>query len=787
MTPVPLSDLPDELKGQTVPESDLPITKPVEQKPGFIASIGEMITGSRRATPETQTLPEWTGMPELNQMSVASFKTALGTLLSNPKETVQILKANFPGVQVRQDAKGNYLMRSSVDQKEYAIPPGFTMGDIPRALGGIAAFTPARAPMAALSRTIPGAVAFGAGTQAAIEATQAGTGGTFDVANVGMAGAGGAFGLGLQKGIQAATPIARQALQRIRQRPVTQPGAPMAAVPETVPAQQAATQTAPVAVAPKTVPSAAIPETVAAIPETDMRGAVDVLGLAKKASGIMPGSTAAREKLAELSQINPQAKQMADQLGIDLPIDVFADNPQVRSAVGLTRALVGGEAEAAWEKTLRNFMSRGDEISQQFDAAFIEGRPATGAVSENILNTLKTTRSDLNKEARQLYDAVDNSMQKSSTVELSNLRQSLDEIISEVGENGLKPQEKNLFKILDEGNITYGRLLREKDSIGKAIGGLQSEYGDMTSATLKRLYGALAKDQLDNVAVIGGDDLAKQLKAANLLTAKQKGLENRIIGAFGKEIDGSVGNLIVSSISGAAGKGGSSAQFNKLMKVMNTVPDELKRQTLATGLAAVTQGRAAGRAGAEVAFSPTEYVKVYRGLRANPPVYAQFAKIMGKDWEKTSQALYELSKRVADASARIPQTGKANQILAENAVNGITGKVMESAMAQRIATGVASTVPGGGFIAPDIVKWMTNSGAATVQKASDLFKSPEFQKLAVEAATKGTKVSEQQLRKLVLSQQFKNFARAANLPIKLEDQMIWIRSGLTAVSTQEQQ
>lgn len=773
MTPVPLSDLPDELKGQPVPESDLPTAKPVEQKPGFIASIGEMITGSRRATPETQTLPEWTGMPELNQMSVASFKTALGTLLSNPKETVQILKANFPGVQVRQDSKGNFILKSSVNQQEYAIPPGISVGDIPRILGGLAAFTPA-----GRATTLPGAIAAGAGTQAAIEATQTGTGGTFDVADVGMAGVGGAAGLGLQKAVQAGAPIARQALQRIRQRPVSPapPSAPIKTVPETVPAPEAG---APIgATLPEPIPSAAIPE-------TDMRGAVDVLGLAKKASGVMPGSTAAREKLAELSQINPQAKQMADQLGIDLPIDVFADNPQVRSAVGLTRALVGGEAEAAWEKTLRNFMSRGDEISQQFDAAFIEGRPATGAVSENILNTLKTTRSDLNKEARQLYDAVDNSIPKSSTVDLANLRQSLDEIISEVGENGLKPQEKNLLKMLEEGNITYGRLLREKDSIGKAIGGLQSEYGDMTSATLKRLYGALAKDQLDNVGMIGGDDLAKQLKAANLLTAKQKGLENRIIGAFGKELDGSVGNLIVSSISGAAGKGGSSAQFNKLMKVLNTVPDELKRQTLATGIAAITQGRAVGRAGAEVAFSPTEYVKVYRGLRANPPVYAQFAKIMGKDWEKTSQALYELSKRVADASARIPQTGKANQILAENAVNGITGKVMESAMAQRIATGVASTVPGGGFIAPDIVKWMTNSGAATVQKASDLFKSPEFQKLAVEAATKGTKVSEQQLRKLVLSQQFKNFARAANLPIKLEDQMIWIRSGLTAASTQE--
>ena len=100
-----------------------------KEEPGFFAGLVESVTGSQRATPETQALPEWTSMPELNQLSVASLKTALGTLVSNPKETVQILQANFPGVQVRQDAKGNFLMRSSVDQKEYAIPPGFSMGD----------------------------------------------------------------------------------------------------------------------------------------------------------------------------------------------------------------------------------------------------------------------------------------------------------------------------------------------------------------------------------------------------------------------------------------------------------------------------------------------------------------------------------------------------------------------------------------------------------------------------------------------------------------------------------
>ena len=74
---------------------------------GFFEGLAEQVTGRARATPETQALPEWVNMPELNQLSVASFKTALGTLMSAPEETVQVLQANFPGVQVSKDAIGN--------------------------------------------------------------------------------------------------------------------------------------------------------------------------------------------------------------------------------------------------------------------------------------------------------------------------------------------------------------------------------------------------------------------------------------------------------------------------------------------------------------------------------------------------------------------------------------------------------------------------------------------------------------------------------------------------------
>lgn len=159
-----------------------PPINPMDQM-GTLDSIGELVTGRARTTQESQSLPEWTGMPELNSMSFGSFKTALGTLLSNPQETVQIIQANYPDTQVRQDEKGNYVLKSALDGKEYVIPPGVTMGDIPRILGGIAAFTPA-----GKAATIPGAITANAATQAAIEGTQSATGGEFSGMDVALAG-----------------------------------------------------------------------------------------------------------------------------------------------------------------------------------------------------------------------------------------------------------------------------------------------------------------------------------------------------------------------------------------------------------------------------------------------------------------------------------------------------------------------------------------------------------------------------------------------------------------------
>jgi hypothetical protein len=735
---------------------------------GFFESVGEMITGSRRATEATRTLPEWTSMPELNQMSVASFKTALGTLLTNPQETVQILQANFPGVQIRQDEKGNYILRSSVDQQEYAIPPGFSVGDIPRAIGGLAAFTPAGRAV-----TIPGAVTAAAATQAAIEASQAATGGEFGVGEVATTGAFGAAGPVVQRTAGAVGRGVRRMVGGAPEpTPATGAAVPPAGAAPVAPGMEAAetvVRAADEAVTPP--PSAAAAPAVPGVAAQTTEEAFEEVGdLARRAAAGGRGSEAAKAKLADLAQVNPEAKAAADRLGLDLPFDVFADNPQVRAAVGLTRSVAGGEAEAAWVNTVRNAMQQADNVVQQFDAQFVAGAPAPGAVSQRVVDSLKATRNQLADDAKAIYQQVDQAVPKQSPVQLNALRQTLDEVVTEVGEGGLTAQEKRLMQLIDSGEATYGRLLREKNLIGQAIAGKDSPFGNMDAGTLKRLYAALANDQLDNVGTLAGDEMRRQLRGANLLTAKSKALENRMVGAFGRDLDGSIGNLMQSAITSAAK--GDAKQFNKLMKV---VPDDLRKEVVATALASVSSSKRAAQEG----FGFAEFAKTYRGLRANPPVYKEVIGVLGKDADPVLRDLYEISKRITDARAQVLTTGKANQALVEAMkAEGLVNKVMQSSMAQRAVGAVAGMGgPIGGAVMPDVIRYMTTGSKDAVKAAGKLFASDDFQKLAIEAATK-PQVADATVRKAAMSQAFVDFAKKARLPQALDARVQWLQNAM---------
>lgn len=193
-------------------------TKDVTEDMGLISGAIEAVTGEERSTAETQSLPDWTTMPELNQLSTSSAAASLGTMFTSPEESVKIIQSNYPGVQVRQDEKGNFILRSENGQ-EYAIKPGFRWSDVPRVAGGILAFLPS-----AGARTVAGA-AGGAGlTQGIIEATQAATGGTYNPEEVAMAAGFGAGG----KYLEQIVPPAIAAVRGMRRGPEV----PLGATPE---------------------------------------------------------------------------------------------------------------------------------------------------------------------------------------------------------------------------------------------------------------------------------------------------------------------------------------------------------------------------------------------------------------------------------------------------------------------------------------------------------------------------------------------------------------------------
>jgi hypothetical protein len=755
-----------------------PETTPTAQPTGFLASLAESVTGRARTTPETQALPEWTTMPELNQMSLASFKSALGSLVSNPKETVQILQSNFPQLGVRQDEKGNFILRSSVDQKEYAIPPGFTVGDIPRAVGGLLAFTPA-----GRATTILGAAGKSALTQTAIEATQAATGGQFDKGEVALAGATGPAGQILQKVAPPVVQAVKKGVQRVTAKaPAPAPsaaGAPMgtAIAPEAPPAAAVMPEITPVAPEIPVVPAAPpVAPIVASVTEEE------VGNLVKKAAGTGFGSSGARDRLADLAQVNLAAKEAADRLGIQLPADVFSDNPQVRAAAGLTRSVAGGEPEAAWRNTVTQAVDKADDVIKQFDASFVEGAVAPAVVSQKIKDSLIQQQKTTAQQAKDLYTEVDLKVPEQTLVTFPELKAKLAEITSRLGAEGVEKNAtlKMLNKMVsdaDAGKVPYGRLKEEKTLIGDSIKGVQNDYSKSTSqGRLKEIYGALAKDQLDNVEKLADAEVRQKLRSANLLTAKEKAIGQRIINAFGQDIEGSLGSKLRSAI--ISGGKGDTGDFNRLLKI---VPEEFRKETLATALAAATRSARGAEKGN---FGFSEFADLYPKLRANPPVYKTIVDTLGKDSADVLRDLFEVSKRVTEARANVLTTGKANQALLQGMqAESLIGKIMESTLSKGALTGAAAM---GGPVAAAatsvITSAMTQGNKDSLKAAGKLFADESFQKLAIEAATKGTP-SAASIRSTAMSQSFQKFADQIKLPKELDARIQFLQS---AIQTERQ-
>jgi hypothetical protein len=444
---------------------------------------------------------------------------------------------------------------------------------------------------------------------------------------------------------------------------------------------------------------------------------------------------------------------------MELPADVLANNTLVQEAAGLTRSIAGTPTSAAWRDTLARAAERASDAIEQ-----LGGGVDLSSVSARVLDTLQETRATLKSRASELYDGVDASVPKGTVIEPVNTVRAMNAVLNELGgPSGMSPAERRLFDMVtnrDQPNITYERLMREKRAIQRAIRTGDGPYGDADQFLLQRLERALVQDQLDNVENIGGRPVRENLQTANALTRQQKDLETSIVSAFGRDMNGSIAGTLRTAISSAA-----RGDLKGLNRVLEVVPEELRGEAVATAIGNLAQSNRADSPG----FGFAEFAKFHENLRKNRQAYNVVTSALTPEATQIMDDLGNISRRITQARANVLTTGKANQALlqgmtAENFIARVMQTTVGSGLTRAVGAGLGAATAGpvgagvGANASSSLIGMLTSGKQSRIQRAGELFNSPEFNRLAVQAAVKPP--SQSTMRAFINSQPFKRWARS---------------------------
>lgn len=756
--------------------------------------IKEAVTGDKRHTTTTDALPDWAGMPELNSFSMASAKTGLGTLLSNPAETVKVIQSNFPGVQARQDDKGNFLLRSSIDGKEYAIKPGFQASDIPRALAGIAAFTPA-----GRATTLGGAALGAAGTQAAIEATQAATGGEFNPGEVVAAGAAGAAVPAVTNVVRAAAAPARRILQRVRGVNPTVAAEPVAAVDPLAAASAEAAD----AGAASTGARGPAARAAADAPAVDVTGAApmaadDLTQTARKAAEGGFGSNRAKKVLAEQASPDPKVVGAAERLGVDgdLQADHVTTNQAFRELSQAAKSIPGSEGRAAELEGLQRVAQRANDLIEEMG-----GTHDFSTLADSVKHELTGVHDQLKGHADNFFDEIRAAVPAKAEAPAENVLAMIKARADELdGMKNLSPMEKMIFAKLSPKRIMQTETVPGNPLMPGAQGATkrtvpltkQPTYAllddvrrDLTAARIQRagpfkdsdgrlismLEDALKKDQR---AVLDQHGMASKWDLAQKTVTSYKAVQDDLAALFGKHLDESfVGKMSTAMKALPAG------DPTQLVKLLKAVPESMRQEVVASGL-----NTAFGKTAANGNVSFAKYATWYEGLLKNKQSHMAIMTNLPPEARKQLSDLYRVSRSISAATRERITTGRINAIKddlkpIDNLAGRMYGVAKQSALGATVGSAIGAVAgPGvGAAFASALAKGAKPEAIKAVDK---LLTSPEFTELARRTAHGVRPEQQDAIRRFVQSPGWRRFAHVMKMPGNATASQQWVTQALQA-------
>jgi hypothetical protein len=756
--------------GQVAPKPGI-----MERIAGIPGAVKEAFTGNERATSETQAAPDWAAMPELNSFSMQSFKSALGTMASGPAETVQIIKANYPGVQVRQDEKGNYFMQSSIDGKEYAIKPGAQVSDMPRALGTAGAFIAGGAGTGGL-------LAMGAksaAVQAGIEGTQAATGGSFDPKEVAIAGALGAGVPVVLQGAGAALNAGKNAAGRVLNKAATgMPDMPMAGV---IPQADAAAAALPVAEQaavlgtplPSIAPVAPVAPTIA--PAAQVAGNHEAIAAATRtaAQGGF-GSKKAAQSLAE--QVAPDAKTVAaaERLGVlgDLQPGHITTNGAFSQMDQLIKSQTGSTALQAQREGLLKVVEKANGYIEAMGGA-VDGDVST--LSAKVLAEGQASIKQVKASAGKMFDKVDAAIPAATPIDAATTVGMIRARAANIGgEANLSGAEKQILgKLSGEGiQPVYGLINDIRTQLNAAkYGKAQEAFQGIDDKLRDNLINALRADQGAAAKAAG---VGAEFETAQALSRTYKGTQEDMKVIFGKALDKSLSKMLKNSVKALSG--GDDAGFIKLIQA---TPPEMRGEVVATGLQQFFQASARG---GEMNFGA--YAQWFEKLVTQKKAYTALMANLPKGAPQQLLDLARVSRGVAMSKGEFIATGKAINPKALEAAEGFTNKVFdmvkERGMAGLMAE-VIGTTSGAPGMASALTSAVTKNKPTIMQSADALISSPEFMR----AVTATTVQQGQAVKAVASSPTFTKFYKAAGSPKAMSNREQWIVNAMQSANNKK--
>jgi hypothetical protein len=717
---------------------------------GFIEGIKESFTGNARETESTRTLTSYTKMPELTQiLSIDAWQTAGGLMQGTPQEMAQIITAQFPDVQTRQDEKGNYILKSSQDGKEYVIKPGFGEGDLTRFGGQMAILAPATimagaataAATAAGVGLLPilatGAALYGL-SSAGYQLYQKSIGGEFNSLDVAMdtlapAGIEGVV-IGLKTAARNVTPVIKNIWSKATNR-------------------------------------FRAPEEIGTMGNKTDEEIQRLFNRAKD------GDIEAQAELAALGQTDLEVIAAAEALGIGqyLQPDHVSTDTQFIELMQLIKSWKGSNARA---EELTNLKLLADEVVERVHAA---GAQTPGDMSRTIYTQLQDTIDTLGTTADSLWTKFRATVgiEEGSLVPTApyNPELLLNRIKTRLARNNANKRLLNQYErdFLDmfspkeiknaEGKVTgieYPTIDMFESFRRQLSEGMETtpsgRYMDENSAGLRAFYGRVLEEERKAVQQNFGQDVLAGFDLARETSKLRFGAIDDQTSVFGKKASEFLGGTLDQGMKQLA-KG----ETDKFLKFMEAIPEGDRANVLMTGL---TMKFGTATKTGQLNFNT--FSKWYESILAEKEAYAVLQKYLPPETLVMFNNVFKVSKGINNALQERVYNGATMQLTdlltAESVMSGVYQLAMNAGKLGA-AEVVATTTMGlpGAAIAAALIRSMGKSGnsnanAAALKAADDLLLSPSFMNMVKDQYT------DESIRRFSLSSSWQGFARKVGLP-----------------------